>query len=51
MSLDRNAIGSLGFDEYLQLIEDRYADKNTSLQLPQVKNKILLIYYLIHYVL
>ena len=36
MSLDRNAIGSLGFDEYLQLIEDRYTEKNDHLDIPPV---------------
>ena len=41
MSLDRNAIGSLGFEEYLQLIEDRYADANAPLEIPQVKNRRL----------
>lgn len=31
MTLDREAIGSLGFDEYLRLIEDRYAENNYTL--------------------
>ena len=31
MALDREAIGSLGFDEYLRMIEDRYAENSLTL--------------------
>ena len=40
MSLDRNAIRSLGFEEYLKLIEDRYAEKKMSLEIPTKKKKL-----------